>query len=141
LQSLPPLVIDNEYGANIDLLQIPQDRDVDFVELCNFYATTRGVDIADMLFETASVVDRWKKFELGTSLWDPEKLHELGTQMYLLNKWYLDACAQKKKILSIRVKDEHWFRGNDIMYIDFSELHQLCHLGALDKTIIRCYCL
>jgi selenophosphate synthetase-related protein len=51
LQSLPPLVIDNEYGSNIDLPQIPQDRDVDLVELCNFYATTRGVDITDMLFK------------------------------------------------------------------------------------------
>jgi hypothetical protein len=142
LQSHSPLVIGNEYGSNIDLLQIPQDDGpVDLVQLCNFYATTCGVDIADMVFATAPVVSSWEKYEHGRSLWDPEKLNDLGTQMYALNNWYLDACAREESAISIRVRDEHWFRGNDVMYLEFSELHQLCHLYSLDKTIISCYCL
>ena len=41
---------------------------------------------------SASKVDPWKKFEHEKSLYNPEALGELGTQIYLLNKWYMAAC-------------------------------------------------
>jgi hypothetical protein len=37
-------------------------------------------------------------------------------EMYALNNWYLDACAREESAISIRVRDEHWFQGNDVMY-------------------------
>ena len=38
--------------------------------------------------ESTAEVDIWKKkFILGQSLYNPQALSDLGTQMYLLNKW------------------------------------------------------
>ena len=34
-------------------------------------------------------VDTWKTYKFGKSLYNPTALNELGTQMYLLNKWYM----------------------------------------------------
>ena len=58
--------------------------------LARFYEDT-GLDLAQVLAEgpSAPKVDHWKKFEHGKSLYNPEALGELGTQMYLLNKWYM----------------------------------------------------
>ena len=143
VQSVPPLVIRDEYGSNIkqlEGLEIPTDKEVNLEELANFYAM-QGYDIADLLYPAADVVDTWRKYEHGKSLWNPEKLSELGTQMYKLNKWYLEACKRNEVALCIRIRDKHWYRGNDVMYMEFSELHQLCHLDSLDKTFMSCYCL
>jgi len=64
-QSVPPLVVHNEYGSNLDL-------DVDFEELARFYEET-GLDLAQVLAEgpSAPKVDPWKKFEHGKSLYYP----------------------------------------------------------------------
>ena len=88
-QSVPPLVIRNEYGSNLDLL------DVDFEDLVRFYEDT-GLDLAQVLAEgpSAPKVHPWKKFEHGKNLYNPEALGELGMQMYLLNKWYMAACER-----------------------------------------------
>ena len=49
------------------------------------------MDLAQVLTEgpSAPKMDPWKKFKHGKSLYNPEALGELGTQMYLLNKWYM----------------------------------------------------
>ena len=131
----PPLVIRNEYGSNLDL-------DVDFEEMARFYEET-GLDLAQVLAEGPSAlkVDPWKKFERGKSLYNPEALGELGTQMYLLNKWYMAACERGEAFVTVRVRNQHYFRGDDVIYVEFVELHQLCHLDSLDKSLISCYCL
>ena len=82
-----------------------------------------------------------KKFILGQSLYYPQALGDLGTQIYLLNKWYMQASTGGYFYVGVRIRDEHWFRGDDVMYVDFIEFHQLCHLTSLDKVIISCYCL
>ena len=135
-QSVPPLVIHNEYGSNLDLL------DIDFEDLVWFYGDT-SLDLAQVLAEgpSAPKVDPWKKFEHGKSLCNPEALGDLGTQMYLLNKWYMAACERGETFVSVRVRNQYYFRGDDIIYVEFSELHQLCHLDSLDKNLISCYCL
>ena len=105
--------------------------------MVRFYEDT-GLDLAQVLAEgpSAPKVDPWKKFEHGKSLYNPEALGELGPQMYLLNKWYMAACER-----GVRVRNQHYFRGDDIIYVEFLELHQLCHLDFLDKSLISCYCL
>ena len=45
----PPLVIRNEYGSNLDLL------DVDFEDLVRFYEDT-GLDLSQVLIEGLSVL-------------------------------------------------------------------------------------
>jgi hypothetical protein len=37
--------------------------------------------------------------------------------MYLLNNWYMQASAKADEYLGVRIRDEHWFRGDDVMYI------------------------
>jgi hypothetical protein len=133
-QSTPPLIIRNEYGSNLDL------PDVDFEEMVWFYEDT-GLDLAQVLTEgpSAPKVDHWKKFEHGKSLYNPEALGELGTQMYLLNKWYMATCEWEENFISVRVRNQHYSCGDDVIYVEFLELHQLCHLDSLDKSLISCY--
>jgi hypothetical protein len=145
-QSIPPLVVGNEYGSNLGLMHqanIPPDVDLD--HLGEFLDET-GLDLYQMFgdgnIESAAEVDIWKKkFVLGQSLYNPQALSDLGTQMYLLNKWYMQASTSGDFCVGVRIRDEHWFRGDDVMYVDFAEFHQLCHLTSLDKAIISCYCL
>ena len=96
-----------------------------------------------MLAEGPSVpkVDPWKKFEHGKSLYNPEATGELGTQMYLRNKWYMTVCKRGENFISVRIRNQHYFCGDDVIYVKFGELHQLCHLDSLDKSLISCYCL
>ena len=137
-QLVPPLAICNEYGSNLDLL------DIDFEDLVWFYEDI-GLDLAQVLAEgpSAPKVDPWKKFEHEKSLYNPEALGELGTQMYLLNKWYMVTYKQGENFVSVRVRvrNQHYLCGDDVIYVEFGELHQLCHLDSLDKSLISCYCL
>jgi hypothetical protein len=77
------------------------------------------LDLAQVLVEgpSASKVDPWKKFEHGKSQYNLEALGELGTQMYLLNKWYMAACERGETFVSIRVRNQHYFRGDDVIYV------------------------
>ncbi|XP_066308224.1 uncharacterized protein [Miscanthus floridulus] len=86
-------------------------------------------------------VDTWKTYKYGKSLYNPAALNELGTQMYLLNKWYMQACGRGEQWIFVRFRDHHYFRGDDILHISFEELHQLYHMDALDKSIISSFCL
>ena len=60
----------------------------------------------------------------------------------MLNKWYMAACVRKADdYLYVRIRNYHYFRGDDIIYVQFNELHQLCHMDALDKSLMSCLCL
>ena len=124
-----PLVIRNEYGSNLDLL------DIDFDDLVRFYEDT-GLDLAQVFTEGpyAPKVNPWKKFEYGKSLYNPEALDELGTQMYLLNKWYMAACKRGENFVSVKIRNQHYFCGDDVIYVEFLELHKLCHLDSRQKS-------
>ena len=113
-----------------------------YESLLQFYHDT-GLNLAQVLAEGpyAPEVDPYKKFVAGQSLYNPEKLDELGTQMYLLNKWYMAAYERGENFVSVRDRNQHYFRGDDVIYVEFLELHQLCHLDSLDKSLISCYCL
>ena len=63
-----------------------------------------------------------EKIVMGTkrlSRYNPEALGELGTQMYLLNKWYMAACERGETFVSVRVRNQHYFRGDDVIYVEF----------------------
>jgi hypothetical protein len=90
---------------------------------------------------SALEVDPHRKYKQGQSLYNLEKLDELDTQMYMLNHWYMEACKGGHIFISVKIRNQHYFRGNDIIYVEFPELHQLCYLDSLDKSLISCYCL
>jgi hypothetical protein len=115
------LVIGNDYGSNMNVLeQISGNVNLD--QLDEFFAKI-GLSISQMLggapIESASEVDHWKKeYVYSKSLYNPEKLRELRTQMYLVNKWYMAACCRKANdYICIRIRNHHYFHGDDIIMV------------------------
>jgi hypothetical protein len=53
----------------------------------------------------------------------------------------MQACGEGSIMLIVALRDEHYFRGNDEIHIDFEELFQLFNQDALDKSLVTCYCL
>ena len=80
-------------------------------------------------------------YTYGEPLVRPGHLGTLGTQMRKLHEWYMQACRDSKIVLTVGIRDEHYFRGNEELNIDFEELFQLFNQDALDKALISCYCL
>ena len=73
-----------------------------------------GLDLYQMFgdrnIESAAEVDIWKKnFVLGQSLYNPQALCDLGTQMYLLNKWYMQASTGGDFYVGVRIRDDIGF--------------------------------
>ena len=53
----------------------------------------------------------------------------------------MKASKEGTTMLMVAVKDEHYFRGAEEMYIEFEEIFQLYQQDALDKSVVSCYCL
>ena len=41
-------------------------------------------------------------------------------------------------MFGVHYKDEHFFHGDDIIWIDFEEIFQLYHQDAVDVSLIAC---
>ena len=80
------------------------------------------------------------RYDHGKSLVRPEERRHVPTQMQRLHEWYMEASKEGNNWL-VGIRDEHYFNGDDEMYIEFDELFQLYNQDALDKTIVSCYCL
>jgi hypothetical protein len=110
-----PLVIGNEYGSNMNVLE-QISRNVILDQLDDFFVET-SLRISQMLggapIESALKVDHWKKeYVYGKSLYNPKKLRELHTQMYLVNKWYMAVGHRKADdYICVRIRNHHYFRG------------------------------
>lgn len=89
-------------------------------------------------YPTAQVVN---KYRYGSDLVKPGELARLGTQMRRLHEWYLKACRRGDRYLTVYLRDEHYFRGEDEINLELEELFQLFNQDALDKAVISCYCL
>jgi hypothetical protein len=83
--------------------------------------------------------DIYRTYEYGRSLVNPKSLSSLGMQMFLLNKWYLRACDNEEAWLIVRIRQEHYFNGYDVLHMEFNELHQLLNWDALDKSLLGCW--
>jgi hypothetical protein len=66
---------------------------------------------------------------------------KLPTQMYRLNKWCMELTKQGWSMLISKIRQQHYFRGEDEINIEFEEIYQLYHLNDLDKSLISCWCL
>lgn len=49
-------------------------------------------------------------------------------------------CQEGQEYLSVGISEEHYFRGNDLIYLQVNEFFQLFNQDALDKSFISCYC-
>ena len=73
----------------------------------------------------------------GATLLEPE--HML-TKMARLNRWYMNAYDSGVIGLKAKVRN-HYFRGPELIHIEYSELWQMFHQDALDKSLMSCWCL
>jgi hypothetical protein len=82
--------------------------------------------------------DPFQTYVYGQSLVNLDRLSSLGTQMYLLNKWYLKICEPKEVAWIIgRMRPENYL-DYDTIHVEFNELHQLLNQDILDKSLISC---
>jgi hypothetical protein len=82
--------------------------------------------------------DKYQTYVYGQSLVNPDNYSQLGTQMFLLNKWYLEVTKNDEAAWVIgRMRPEHYL-GYDMLYVEFNELHQLLNREALDKSLLSC---
>jgi hypothetical protein len=81
------------------------------------------------------------KYRHGNPLIRSEEIPHLPTRMRKLHWWYMEASKEGKNWITLGIKDELYFHGNDEVNIVFSELFQLYNQDALDKSIVSTYCL
>nr|TKW22537.1 hypothetical protein SEVIR_4G235100v2 [Setaria viridis] len=73
---------------------------------------------------------------LGKPLVWPQLVDRVPTKMYKLHQWYMEASANGLLILEVRIGDQHYFRGDDIINVPLEELYFLYNQDALDKSLI-----
>ena len=130
-QSIDPLVVEDDC-TNTQGSPINREALQDFMD-------TTGLTPQQLIgggsIPTASF-DMYWTYVYGRSFVNPKSRSSLGTQMFLLNKWYLNACVKEEAWLLARVRPEYYFNGYDIVHIEFNELHQLLNRDVLDKSLL-----
>ena len=80
--------------------------------------------------------DIYRTYVYGQSLVNPKYYSSLGTQMFLLNKWYLKVTENDEAAwLVARVRPKHYL-GYDVVHIEFNELHW----DTLNKSLVSYWC-
>jgi hypothetical protein len=126
IQSVPPLKVYSYDDPETKYLVTKLGKDLDMeVQYEDYYPT------AEIAYS----------YKYGKPLVRPDQLPKLQTQMRRLHDWYMQSCREGSIMLVVAVRDEHYFRGDDEIHVDFSELFQLYKNDALDKSLISCYCL
>ena len=124
-------------------MTIPDDVNVD--ELAQWMGAT-GLSIEQLMgreaVKEAEVVDEWRRqYRYGRSLCNPTNVKQLHTQMYKLHEYYMSFCRQHEfeQYIGVQVRDRHYFHRDDVTWVQFSEIHQLLFMDALDKSLTSCY--
>jgi hypothetical protein len=52
----------------------------------------------------------------------------------------MQPSAEGGIMLIAAVREEHYFRGNNEIHIDFEELFQLFNQDSIAKSLVSCYC-
>jgi hypothetical protein len=93
----------------------------------------------DELFPKAVVAPK-TKFVMEEPLVSKERLEELPTHMRHLHAWYLNDAKNGRIMIIANVPREYYDRPEEI-HVEFEELFQMYNCEALDKSLMRCYCL
>ena len=83
----------------------------------------------------AQVIARWQ-FQLGTSLVPLEVVSLMPTKMRRLHDRYMIMMSQCVFISGAKIKDDDFFRGEAIIWINWEEVYQLYHQDALDVSMV-----
>ena len=93
----------------------------------------------DVVFETMEVEEF--RYQYGKPLVKDGTL-ALTTMMRRFHEWYMKTCSKSgKDALSMRIKEDHDFIGQELLTVDFDKFFQFYNLKALDKSLVACYCL
>ena len=61
--------------------------------------------------------------------------------MHTFHKWYMKMSAKDPEyMIHVCVRD-HYFNGQDIFYMDFKDIYEIYHRGALDISLVSCWVL
>jgi len=85
-------------------------------------------------------VTRWH-FELGKPFVPPDDVKKLQTKMYLFNGWYMVQASKGRKMFGCRVKDEDFFNGEETIWLEFRDIHEIYQRDALDISLIQIWVL
>ena len=69
----------------------------------------------------------------------PELIDILLTRMRELHQWYMKSSAEGNIMFAAQIKDNHFHRGMDDIWIEFENLWFLYHQDALDKSLISAF--
>ena len=83
----------------------------------------------------AQVIARWQ-FQLGTSLVPLEVVSLMPTKMRRLHDRYMIMMSQCVFMSGAKIKDDDFFRGEAIIWINWEEIYQLFHQDALDISMV-----
>jgi hypothetical protein len=133
-QSIDPLIVEGDFTSG------EGGKEIDKQALEDFMANT-GLT-CEQLAEGAPIptssYDKYQTYVYGQSLVNPDNYSQLGIQMFLLNKWYLEVTKNDEAACVIgRTRLEHYL-GYDMLYVEFNELHKLLNREVLDKSLLSC---
>ena len=78
---------------------------------------------------------------MGKSLIPPELVHELPMHMRRLHQWYMDASPHGQYMQGVKIRNEDFSHGEDMIWLNFDKLYQLYHQDALDISLISLWLL
>ena len=82
-----------------------------------------------------------KPFVLREPLVWPKLIDMLPTRMRELHQWYMKYSTEKNIMFATRIKDSHFHRGMDDVWIELENLWDLYHQDALDKSLLSAWCM
>lgn len=100
-----------------------------------------GLTRAQVLGEHIESAEEVQQFELSKPLVPEDRIRYLPTRMQDLHDWYMKASAKGLSALLLRIGDQHLFRGDDHIMIEFLEFWFLFRQDALDKSLIAAWVL
>ena len=105
---------------------------------------TSGLSVAEVVGRKVITIHlgvaRWK-YEFRKSLVTREIVPELPMQMRRLHDYYMLVSSGGDFMLGVKIKDEDYFRGEDVIWLHFEELYQLYHQDALDISFLSTWLL
>ena len=78
---------------------------------------------------------------LGQPLMWPELIDMLPTRMRELHNWYMKYSLERNIMFVAHIKDSHFHRRMDDVWIELENLWDLYHQDALDKSLLSTFCM
>lgn len=79
------------------------------------------------------------KYQNGQPVVKPDQLPYLSTMMRRFHDWYLNACKDGTDSILVAIKNGHFFNGEQMLFVEFTEIFQLYNQLDIDKAIVSCY--